>query len=116
MEYACEHCGQRMVPGGACDDAPIHLVDGFYARIPYGDPRETTLPIPEDAPMEMVRAIQEQNRAMRALDGLIEASETCHDCGVRRGAAHHLGCDVERCLRCRHQLIGCACQEEGALG
>lgn len=33
----------------------------------------------------------------------------CGDCGVQRHAWHHLGCDQERCPRCRGQLISCDC-------
>jgi len=31
----------------------------------------------------------------------------CHDCGAKVGHLHHVGCDVERCPRCRLQLISC---------
>lgn len=33
----------------------------------------------------------------------------CHDCNVKPGGFHHLGCDVERCARCNGQLITCEC-------
>lgn len=33
----------------------------------------------------------------------------CGDCGARRGAFHHLGCDMEPCPTCRRQLISCDC-------
>lgn len=35
--------------------------------------------------------------------------ETCHDCGAKEGQLHHLGCDMERCPKCGHQLISCGC-------
>jgi hypothetical protein len=37
---------------------------------------------------------------------------TCGDCGVAKGGFHHPGCDVERCPRCREQLIMCGCWED----
>lgn len=36
----------------------------------------------------------------------------CHDCGIAPGG-HHPGCDMERCPRCKGQLISCDCEVEG---
>ena len=36
----------------------------------------------------------------------------CPDCGVKKGQHHHPGCDMERCPRCKGQLIGCGCLDE----
>ena len=33
----------------------------------------------------------------------------CHDCQAKVGEYHVLGCDVEQCPNCRHQLMGCTC-------
>ena len=33
----------------------------------------------------------------------------CHDCGALEGQIHQLGCDMERCPFCGHQLITCGC-------
>lgn len=35
--------------------------------------------------------------------------QRCHDCGVAFGGAHHPGCDLERCPKCKDQLITCGC-------
>lgn len=29
----------------------------------------------------------------------------CHDCGVKVGAYHHDGCDLEKCPRCGNQML-----------
>ena len=41
-------------------------------------------------------------------------NDRCHDCGIinRKGNFHHLGCDIERCPKCGHQLISCGCSED----
>jgi hypothetical protein len=32
---------------------------------------------------------------------------TCHDCGAKEGQLHVLGCDMESCPFCGHQLLCC---------
>lgn len=34
----------------------------------------------------------------------------CHDCFVKKGHYHIPGCDVERCPKCKGQLISCDCK------
>ena len=35
----------------------------------------------------------------------------CHDCNIlnKKGNLHHFGCDIERCPKCKGQLISCGC-------
>ncbi len=37
---------------------------------------------------------------------------TCHDCGVKQGELHDLGCDMERCAHCGRQWISCGCKNK----
>src|SRR5688572_13900076 len=38
-----------------------------------------------------------------------EEDHHCHDCNVKPGGFHHPGCDMERCPKCKGQLISCGC-------
>lgn len=42
----------------------------------------------------------------------IAADRDCHDCLCPKGTRHHPGCDMERCPKCRGQLISCGCLGE----
>jgi hypothetical protein len=38
----------------------------------------------------------------------------CHDCNIlnMKGNLHHFGCDMERCPKCKGQLLSCDCKKE----
>ena len=42
-----------------------------------------------------------------------DVNERCHDCNIlnKPGNLHHLGCDMERCPKCKGQLISCNCDK-----
>jgi len=40
----------------------------------------------------------------------------CHDCRVKKGELHLLGCDAERCPNCGGQYISCGCPAAEDLG
>lgn len=35
----------------------------------------------------------------------------CHDCGIVNGKIHHFGCDMERCPKCKGQMLSCDCDK-----
>ena len=41
-------------------------------------------------------------------------NKNCHDCGIlnKIGNLHHFGCDMERCPKCKGQLISCYCKKQ----
>jgi len=43
-----------------------------------------------------------------------DKNKRCHDCNIvnKKGNIHHLGCDIERCPKCKGQLISCGCLGE----
>lgn len=43
-----------------------------------------------------------------------DPEQLCPDCNVKPGEAHHPGCDMERCPKCKGQLITCGCLDKSA--
>jgi hypothetical protein len=50
--------------------------------------------------------------SLEGFDNIEYAKRPCHDCQVVEGQIHLLGCDMERCPKCRNQLISCNCEFE----
>ncbi|MCU1355150.1 MAG: hypothetical protein JWM89_568 [Acidimicrobiales bacterium] len=79
---ACNYCSQEMLDGISYSVEVLHRDGAPFPLKPFGKDR--------------------QGRYKRP-DG------RCGDCGVPVGGFHHLGCDVQRCPCCRHQMISCGC-------
>lgn len=86
----CEFCDQEMHEAESCTKNMILYPDGtiqnggrFEPAIPYG----------------------EENRWDLIDDELGGPDARCHDCGVRLGAFHHPGCDIEESPATGHQLL-----------
>lgn len=76
----CQDCKREMLTAASCTVSTLHLHGAVFSLPAYG--RDGTA-----AP-----------RGGR-----------CGDCGATPGGFHHLGCDMQRCPRCRRQLISCGC-------
>lgn len=42
-----------------------------------------------------------------------DVNKRCHDCNIENieGNFHHFRCDMERCPKCKGQLITCGCSD-----
>ena len=98
MPATCEVCKREMVEGGGCVAAAIKIDGQFYERLRYESEAERA-------------CFTEVGVSPAAMP--MTGDPSCHDCGAAVGALHHPGCDLERCPRCRRQLISCDCKIEG---
>lgn len=78
----CKYCKKEMTGSDSCVKLMIIIAGKNYAPIKYGD-----------EPSDWSRG----------------GKYRCHDCNITAGGYHHPGCDVERCPKCKGQLIGCNC-------
>ena len=76
----CIDCDQEMLTAASCSVDVVHQNRVPFGVIRYGSERHWGRP-----------------------------KGRCHDCGVLPGGAHHLGCDVAECPRCRRQMLMCGC-------
>jgi hypothetical protein len=86
----CQFCHSEMTTARSCTVEALHLGGTRYELAPHGsDPFLARFP-----------------------------RGRCGDCGVAWGGLHHLGCDLQRCPRCRGQLLSCGCRfdEDSLLG
>lgn len=80
----CTYCEQEMLVAASCSVTEPH-VDGVAQPLPRWG------------------AETGYGRLPRPLG-------RCGDCGVEPGGAHHPGCDLAQCPRCRGQLLSCGCR------
>lgn len=77
----CQECQREMLTALSCTVSTLHFGGDAVPVVPHG------------------------------CDGATgpDGGGRCGDCGVQVGGFHHLGCDMQRCPRCRRQLLSCGC-------
>jgi hypothetical protein len=60
-------------------------------------------------PLHGDSVLREPTESETLLGRSASAGHGCGDCAVEEGQIHKLGCDMERCPFCGHQLITCGC-------
>ena len=82
----CKECGLEMLEADGCTVFRVKFGKKIYLRLKFSTAES------EDG------------------DGCaLESNQRCHDCGCKVREFHHPGCDMERCPRCRDQIISCNC-------
>lgn len=61
-----------------------------------------------------LKKLKINNRVYDRNTSYFDYNKRCHDCNIlnKKGNAHHVGCDMERCPKCKQQLISCGCDVE----
>lgn len=104
MGAICEYCKRDMVEADGCVDHAYEDDGGrLFSAIAYCSKAEWAIwePVLSEGVLKAVRESEANG-------------ESCHDCGAKPQHFHHEGCDMERCPRCKGQLISCGCEFVGA--
>ena len=75
----CKFCKKDMLITDGCIRVPVIIDKKPFEQIKFGD---------EEDDWGQVR---------------------CGDCNCKKGEYHHANCDIERCPKCKGQLLSCGC-------
>jgi hypothetical protein len=100
----CDICNQTMPAAATCTERKLEGSGRSWIGVRYGDERRYSTES-DDFWADDVS----YDRRPRIPWPPVTLPERCVDCGVEKGAWHHLGCDMEECPRCGWQLISCGC-------